>query len=212
MVAGELSARGSADTLGVARPREGTARPLTDPRELRARYEAYRRRQVARLVQMLPKEAIRPLYRRARAGYEPATASSVTVMEELHDDPLALLMDFCERVLPLPPFELWQQDLERHPDAHLADLEDSAHGPTADAPSTIDARRLTYGGRPWLAHLRAFRDSGLWRGFIAFEDEESGRIHRTAVVFCEGGLGELRERFVRFEMPALEAFLRSALP
>ena len=66
--------------------------------------------------------------------------------------------------------------------------------------------------RPWLARLRTFREAGLWRGYISFEEEVSGRVHRTATVFCESRADELRERFVSVEQTTLEAFLRSALP
>lgn len=176
--------------------------------ELRKRYGAYRRRQAARLVQMLPKEAIRPLYRRARAAALRAGVSS----GELGGDPLALLVGFCETLLPLPPFATWCADLESHPDAHFADMEESVDGPTAEAPSTMDAREVRYGGRPWMARLRSFRDADLWRGYIAFEERGSGQVHRTATVFCEHRAHDLRERFASFDSSALEAFLRSALP
>ena len=76
----------------------------------------------------------------------------------------------------------------------------------------MGVRPMVVQGRSWLAHLRSFRDAGLWRGYISFEDEGSGRVHRTAAVFCETGAGQLRERFFSFEDAALEAFLRSALP
>ncbi len=176
--------------------------------ELRDRYGAYRRRQAARLVQMLPREAIRPLYRRAR---EEALRSDA-LGDGGEADPLGLLLRYCERLLPLPPFSLWTEDLRSHPDGHFADLEESTDGPTPEAPSTMEVRALMVQGRPWLARLRTFREAGLWRGYISFEEEVSGRVHRTATVFCESRADELRERFVSFEPTALEAFLRSALP
>lgn len=176
--------------------------------ELAGRYAAYRRRQAVRLVQMLPKDAIRPLYRRARD--EARRADALPDGGEV--DPLALLSAYCESLLPLPTYDVWLSDLRRHPDGHFADLEESADGPTPEAPSTLGVRPLVVRGRPWLAHLRSFRDSGLWRGYISFEEGGSGRVHRTAAVFCEAGAGELRERFFSFEEAALEAFLRSSLP
>ncbi|NJD19575.1 MAG: hypothetical protein FIA95_09890 [Gemmatimonadetes bacterium] len=127
-------------------------------------------------------------------------------------DPLALLVSYCRRLLPLPPFDVWRDDLREHPQEHFAELEETADAPTAGAPSTMAVRALEVHGRPWLAHLRSFREAGLWRGYISFEDEGSGRAHRTAAVFCESDAGELRERFLAFEHAALEAFLRSALP
>lgn len=179
----------------------------TDLAELRVRYGSYRRRQASRLLQILPREAVRPLYRKARDA-----ALATTAETDLGDDPLALLVAYCERLLPLPTFEVWCEDLARNPDAHLSDVEASPGGPTVDAPSTMAARDLTYAGRGWTARLRAFRDDVLWRGYIAFEEMGRGRVHRTSTVFCEDDPGELRRRFLSFELPALEAFLRSALP
>jgi len=176
--------------------------------ELRQRYGAYRRRQAARLVQMLPQPAVRPLYRRAREEARRHGALEASGEE----DPLALLVGFCEHLLPLPPFAMWLDDLERHPDAHLVDLAESPEAPTAEAPSTMEVRAVEYNGQPWVARLRSFRDQDFWRGYIAFEERASGRVHRTATVFCEGDPTDLRERFLSFESTALEAFLRSALP
>lgn len=176
--------------------------------ELRERYDAYRRRQAARLVQMLPRDAVRPLYRRARA--EAARADAL--IHDGADDPLALLVHYCQDLLPLPPFQVWLDDLRHHPDGHFADLEESTDGPTADAPSTMEVRPMVVQGRPWVAQLRSFREAGLWRGYIAFQEEGSSCAHRTAAVFCEDGPGALRERFLAFENTTLEAFLRSALP
>lgn len=152
---------------------------------------------------MLPQEAIRPLYRRALAqeGFSGR-----------QQDPLAILVTYCEQLLALPPFEVWMDDVTLHPVAHLQDLDDSADVPTALAPATMEVRLFEHGGEPWIAHLRSFRDGVIWRGFIAFEERRSGRIHRTALVFRESDPADLRERFLSFESAALEAFLRSALP
>ena len=176
--------------------------------ELRVRYAAYRRRQAGRLLQMLPRDAIRPLYRRARSEAARDSASADVVV----DDPLALLVRYCESLLPLPPFDVWCRDVERHPDAHFADLEDSLDDPTPDAPSTMETRALEFAGQAWTAHLRAFREGGFWRAFISFEEGSTGYLHRTAPVFYERDVGELRDRFLSFETGALQAFLRSALP
>lgn len=176
--------------------------------ELRGRYAAYRRRHAARLLQMLPRQAIRPLYRRARAdaGRDGGGDGAVG------DDPLAFLVAYCESLLPLPPFDVWRSDLDHNPAAHFADLEESLDGPTPDAPSTMEARSVEYAGGMWIAHLRAFREDGYWRAYISFEECGSGRVHRTAAVFYERDAGELRDRFLSFESAALQAFLRSALP
>jgi hypothetical protein len=152
---------------------------------------------------MLPTEAVRPLYRRA---VEEAGGVGKA------GDPLALLVSYCERLLPLPPFEVWAEDRARHPVSHLHDIDESADAPTASDPATMEGRLFEYGGGRWIAHLRCFRDAGTWRGFIAFEERDSGSVHRTALVFSEPGPAEVRERFLSFESATLEAFLRSALP
>jgi hypothetical protein len=171
--------------------------------ELLLEYRAYRKRQARGLVGMLPKEAVRPLYRRAlRAGNG----------EKESTDPLATLVDYCETLLPLPPFERWCEDREASPSAYLRDLDDSAAAPTAEAPTTVGTRTFGVGGAVWVAHLRSFRDGDAWRGYIAFEEQESGRVHRTALIFRESDPADLRERFFDFETVALAAFLRSALP
>lgn len=179
----------------------GTApSPDGEVEDLRRRYGAYRRRHAARLMHLVPREAVRPLYRRARAGTEDG------------EDPLELLLRYCETLLPLPPFDVWHEDLVRSPEAHLQDLDESPDAPTSEAPSTVEVRSIVYHGRPWLARLKSYRDRGVWRGYIAFADESAGRTHRTAPVFRESDPVALRERFLSFEPVALEAFLRSALP
>ena len=95
---------------------------------------------------------------------------------------------------------------------HLEDLDDSAAAPTAEAPATVEARPFEYGGAPWIAYLRSFRDGAAWRGYIAFEEHASRRVHRTALIFRESNPADLRERFLDFAPVALGAFLRSALP
>jgi hypothetical protein len=173
------------------------------PGELEAQYAAYRRRQARGLIRLLPREAVRPLYRRALAQGCGAEAT---------DDPLGALVSYCERLLPLPPFETWCEDVRRHATAHLQDLDDSADAPTAEAPTTVVTRRFTSGGEPWVAHLRSYREGDTWRGYIAFEDERSHRVHSTALIFRESAPVDVRERFLDFDLASLEAFLRSAIP
>lgn len=170
--------------------------------ELLTRYRAYRRRQARALLHMIPREAARPLFRRAvREGFD---------VDET--DPMAALLTYCETLLPLPPFEVWHEDVRRNPTAHVDDADDSAVTPTAEAPRTSISREFTAGDLRWTAHLRSFRDGGAWRGFIAFEDSSSGRVHRTALIFRESDAEEVSERFSSFEPSTLVAFLRSALP
>lgn len=179
------------------------AAPMALPGELEAQYAAYRRRQARGLLRLLPREAVRPLYRRARAE---------SFGTEAVDDPLAALLSYCERLLPLPPFEAWREDVLRHATAHLEDLDDSAEAPTAEAPTTVVTRRFTSDDERWIAHLRSYREGEAWRGYIAFEDEGTHRVHRTALIFRESDPVHVRERFLDFDLASLQAFLRSALP
>jgi hypothetical protein len=171
--------------------------------EVRAQYAAYRQRQARALIRLLPREAVRPLYRRALRERSGATTDA---------DPLQTLVHYCERLLPLPPFECWQDDVSRYPDAHLHDVDDSADAPTADAPATLDVCSFDVDGHAWVARLRSFREENTWRGFIAFERSGSRGVHRTALIFRETDPVDVRERFRAFEPGALRAFLRSALP
>lgn len=174
--------------------------------DLRERYGEYRRRQATRLLRLMPREAVRPLYRRA-------AAEVIGVGQIEIDDPVALLERYCERLLPLPPFEVWVADVRRAPGAHRDDRAGvDADAPTADRPTTLDEGGLEYGGTEWRALLRGYRDGGVWRGFVAFEDRRGGAGHRTATIFCETGPDALRSRFRSFESAGLTAFLRSALP
>lgn len=172
--------------------------------ELRTRYDAYRVRQARVLVGMLPHEVIRPLYRRAVRATSPKA--------EAPEDPLAVLVDFCEALLPLPPFQVWLLDVTRNPAAHLRALEHAPDAPTVAAPETVESRSFESGGRRWTARCRAFRDRDAWRGFIAFRSADNGPAPRTTLIFRESDPVALRERFLGFERAALEAFLRSALP
>jgi hypothetical protein len=187
-----------------AQPRgPGVGLHRTEQGELEAQYAAYRRRQARGLIRLLPREAIRPLYRRALdEGFGKETAS----------DPLGALLRYCEVLLPLPPFDAWRDDLHRNATAHLQDLDDSAEAPTADAPTTVEARRFEFEGCTWVARLRSYREGHTWRGYITFEDEIAHRVHRTALIFSEGDPVDVRERFLGFDLAALRAFLRSALP
>jgi hypothetical protein len=171
--------------------------------ELLARYGAYRRRQARTLLGMVPREAVRPLYRRAvAAGF----------VGDGPVDPMTTILAYCETLLPLPPFDVWREDMRRHPSAHLDDIEDSAEAPGPEAPITLETRRLYYGDHAWAAHLRLFRDEGTWRGFIAFQDDSSSRTFRTTLIFQEWTAADVLDRFAGFEPATLTAFLRSALP
>jgi len=199
---------------------------------LRAAYAAYRERQARLLVSMLPREAVRPLYRAAHAAHTRALpdADRDFAIGELTEgdvprdgDPLDLLVRHCATFLPLPPFEVWYADLMRHPEAHLAEWAEGLDGPPRDAPVTLATRAFDARGRSWQARLRGFHELGAWRGFIAFElaewheraaptVPEAATGHRTAAIFREDDPEALRTRFLDFGPAALSAFLRSCLP
>jgi len=174
--------------------------------ELRARYHAYRRRQARGLIRLLPKNAVRPLYRQALAADGSGVNSSGA------DDPLDVLVRFCERLLPLPPYEVWRVDHLTNPLEHLRDLDDSAEAPSAKTPATLEARFFDHDGKRWLACLRSYREGSVWRGFIAFQEGRSTSVLRTSVIFRESTAADVRTRFVDFDRGALKAFLRSCIP
>lgn len=151
---------------------------------------------------MMPREAVRPLYRRARAELDGSSP----------DDPLLALVDYCERLVPFPPFDVWVADLRRNPGAHLRDVDESAVAPDAEAPATLASRRLSGPATGWKVSLKGFRDAEAWRGFLAFQEADDDRMHTTALVFRADSPDALCERFRAFEDAALHAFLRSALP
>lgn len=172
---------------------------------MEARYRAYRARQAQALISLLPHEAIRPLYARARAW-----AGEMGVARE--KDPLATLLLFLQDVLPLPPLEVWSADRVHHLDAHLE--EEFASGPAhrrTSPPVTVASRGLEVSGRRWRASLRLFRRDEAWRGFISFKAPGEAEGLRTADIFREEDPDEIRNRFLAFHAGTLEAFLRSVL-
>ena len=172
---------------------------------LRRLYADYRVRQARSLLSLMPREAVRPLYRRATRAPTSAARGGA--------DPMDVILSFAETLLPLPPYEVWLGDFRANPAAHWADLEGSADVPSPATPATVDTRRVRIRAQGWNAHLRGFRDDDIWRGFIAFEDVGvvPPQVHRTAVIFREDSLDELRARFRDFESASLEAFLRSSI-
>lgn len=177
----------------------------TDPdrTELGIWYEAYRRRQARRLVALLPRDAVRPLYRAAASGRVDGSPEG---------DPLELLVEHCARLLPLPPFEVWAEDFARYPDAHLNDWDDEVEGPTAAEPLSLAVRSIDLDGVSWSVRLCGFQDAAGWRAFLSFDGPRSEDPYRTAVVFHEADPRALRDRFSEFDAHALGAFLRSSLP
>lgn len=175
-----------------------------DP-ELKARYREYRSRQAQALVSILPQEAIRPLYSRARVWAGEAGIP-------LGKDPLATLLLYVQEIIPLPPLEVWLADRVAHLDAHLE--EEFASGPAyqrASPPVTVESRGLEMSGRRWRASLNLFRRDDAWRGFITFRRAGDETGVRTADIFREEEPEEIRDRFLAFHSGTLQAFLRSVL-
>ena len=176
-----------------------------DP-NLSARYDEYCRRQAKGLVSILPKEAIRPLYARAREWGR-------TTGKEVEKDPLATLLLFLRELLPLPPREVWERDRVEYLDAHVKEEFDSppAHR-RSSPPVTVESRGMEMEGRRWRATLNLFRRDEAWRGFIVFNPLGETDTVQTADIFREEDPDEIRNRFLGFHNQTLQAFLRSVLP
>lgn len=201
-----IEAADGAPGTGEDRSPGGAATGSSDP-ALRARYRAYRRQQATALLTLLPREAIRPLHREALAWSTDGGYS--------HDpgQPLETLVEYCARILPLPPFDVWREDLRRNPVAHLeAAVEPTGPGGRTADPVTLAARIVEGAGDTWDAGLRVFSDEEVWRGYIVFRSRTGQRRARTAHVFREEGPEAVRERFLEMAPATLAAFLRSSLP
>ncbi len=172
---------------------------------LRRRYGEYCQRQAVGLMELVPREAVRPLYRRAREW----------AMEQgLHEskDPMATLHRFCRELLPLPPFDDWLVDYEAH---RLAHLKAGVRYPNRGEPSevvTVELREVEHASSRWQASLDVYRDEDVWRGYIRFHRSSTEANVRTGDIFCDEELQDLRDRFLSFTTATLAAFLRSILP
>ena len=116
---------------------------------LKGRYEEYCRQQVFLLLEIIPREAVRPLYRRARTW---ATERGV------HDskDPMSTLRLFCREVLPLPPFEVWLMDYETHRLTHVSTGLGLLPVPEPMEPIAVEFRRLEHEAEPWRGTLEVY--------------------------------------------------------
>lgn len=180
--------------------------PFTSPAEspLRRRYEAYRKREARALLEIVPREALRTLLREARSG--DSTGAGL-------DDPIELLVTFCERMLPLPPFEVWLADFQENRSAYLAVEDLEARGPRAAGPVAVALRSFPAGGETWHAALEVSPGADTWTGHLRFHAEtRPERAFRTGDVFRGADAEAVRQRFDEFDIVTLQAFLRSVLP
>ena len=156
-------------------------------------------------MEIIPREAVRPLYRRARIW---ATERG------LHDtkDPMSTLRVFCREVLPLPPFEVWRLDYENHRVAHAGGRVECVLLAEPMDPIAVDVRRMEHEAEPWHGTLEVYRGGDAWRGLIRFQREGEEGQFRTGEIFCEDDLQDLRTRFNSFTASTMSALLRSTLP
>ena len=185
-------------------PVDRTVSP-SDTGAVKGRYEEYCRQQVTLLLEIIPREAVRPLYRRARIW---ATERG------LHDtkDPMSTLRVFCREVLPLPPFEVWRLDYENHRVAHAGGRVEWVLLAEPMDPIAVDVRRMEHEAEPWHGTLEVYRGGDAWRGLIRFQREGEEGQFRTGEIFCEDDLQDLRTRFNSFTASTMSALLRSTLP
>jgi hypothetical protein len=173
---------------------------------LYSRYLTYRERTASALLSVIPRDGIRPLYRAARAW-------AVEIGLHESQDPMATLLAYCERLLPLPPFDVWSADYNSH---RLAYMEELARPPLTSVqaePVMVSVRGIQPPSEPtWYATLFVGHDGVDWRGHIAFHNDATEQAHGTADIFIEDQLDSIRERFDAFSDATLIAFLRSTLP
>jgi hypothetical protein len=198
----------SRSSRGGAPPRSPDARRQerqATEEELRERYEAYCQWQAELLPTLIPRDAVRPLHRQAM---EWALERGL----ETGKDPLQLLRRYCRTILPLPPFEEWVRELRRNPQAFLEVPAQPGGMPgVANASSIVAVRGVDYHGGVWTASLTVQKAEEGWRGFVGFTASD-GRTTRTADIFLETSLDDVRDRFWTLEPDTLSAFLRSSLP
>lgn len=178
---------------------------LSDSGGLKGRYEEYCRQQVTLLLEIIPREGVRPLYRRARLW---ATEGGVHETK----DPMSTLRRFCRDVLPLPPFDVWLVDYERHRLTHAGSGAEWAPLAEPMEPVAVDVRRVEHEAERWHGTLEVYRGGEAWRGLICFQREGEEAHFRTGEIFYEDDLQNLRDRFNSFTVPTMSAFLRSTLP
>ena len=176
----------------------------SDAEAVKGRFEEYCRQQVTLLLEIIPRQAVRPLYRRARIW---ATERG------LHEakDPMATLRGFCRELLSLPPLEVWLADCDHRLANPGAGVEWATLADPME-PIAVDVRRIDHGSEPWHGTLEVYRGGDAWRGLIRFQRDGEEDYFRTGEIFREDDLQDLRDRFHSFTVSTMSAFLRSTLP
>jgi hypothetical protein len=198
----ELTHGRSAEPRPAATPYAPASWP--DPALLLATYRGYRRHQVRELLALVPRDGLRPLYREAVRSH----TDSVDGVK----DPLVLISEFAESLLPLPPFRVWCADLLANPEAHLDEPWMAEARPRPSAPLLLGSRVERLGGLLWIVDLLVHHGGEIWRGHLAFRHGDDLCRYRTGDVFREERLAAVGERFLEFDRSTLEAFLRSVQP
>jgi hypothetical protein len=173
--------------------------------DLHRRYEAYCLDQGRGLLAMVPRDAIRAMM---RAAHEWA------VVKDIPDtgDPMELLVRYARSILPLPPLEVWLEDVRRAPLHHL---ESALPGPVDDirrTPIAVACREAALGEATWSAVLMVFPEpaGGRWHGFVAFGDRPDRLLHRTADIFRDSDPYRIRDEFLSSDLRTISSLLRSA--
>ena len=208
----------SAGTDGTGRLHPGRPQPRNDGRYvptppgldgLRGMYERYCDQEARALLQLIPREGLRELSRRARQADTRGGRLTVTMGNPgAAPDPMARLVQMARTILPLPPYRVWLQSYLDDRFAYLAHM-GIASAPERAEPVLVDVRPVAGG---WTGELHLSRCQDGWRGFIQFTREGTGESHRTTEIFRGADPRVIRERFWEYGATTLEAFLRSVLP
>lgn len=179
----------------AVRPRSPATSALQD------RYRAYRLRQGREFLNLIPRAGLRRVIQACR----PRSGEDVSIDE---------LAAWCADRLPLPPLAVWMADFQQHRAAHLADEAPTEAGPRSPdgTPVVVAVRHVRHRSKEWVGQLLVQPRDDRWEGAIQFHGDDDGHAWRTAPIFRERSVTEIRERFRSFDDATLAAFLRSALP
>lgn len=160
------------------------------------------------LLHLIPREGIRPLYAEAREWAR---------REGVHDGgtPMDSLLRYLLATLPLPPFEVWQEDVRRNGFEYAIRACSAPDAEERAREVTVDSRTFRHYRRPWSAGLHVYRDGRGWRGYISFapiDDRTPSGPVRTANIFVDTDPAAIRNRFRSYRENMLTGLLRSALP